>query len=180
VEINERDLISRCIADERAAQEQLYRLHSDKMYSVCMYYAENRDEASDFLQEGYITVFSKLHLFKFQGSLEGWIRRVIVNTALGHIRKKRRFVDMFDSVEQLPDLSEETVEVEEVPTARIISLVNNLPTKAGLVIKLFAIEGYSHQEIAEILNITVGTSKSQLSRARTLLKAELENTNSGK
>ncbi|UKN00118.1 sigma-70 family RNA polymerase sigma factor [Paracrocinitomix mangrovi] len=170
-----RELIGRCLNHERAAQEELYKLHCDKMFSVCMYYAEDRDEASDFLQEGYIKIFKKLHTYNFNGSFEGWVRRIIVNTALGHIRKKSKIRDAFTYVEDIPDTADiEPAEVDVVPTAKVVELVNQLPDKAALVLKLFAIEGYSHQEIAEILDITVGTSKSQLNRARTLLKEAIK------
>ena len=135
-----------------------------------MYYARNRDEACDFLQDGYITVFGKLHLFKFEGSLEGWIRRIIVNTALSHIRKNKKTFDLFTSVETLPEHYEEDVDLDIIQPKLIIKLVNELPIKASLVIKLFSIEGYTHQEIADKLDISVGTSKSQLNRARSMLK----------
>ena len=138
-----------------------------------MYYAESRAEAADFLQDGFITVFGKLHLFKFQGSLEGWVRRIIVNTALSALRKKKRFNEMLDEVENMQDFSVETDEIEHVPSAKVIDIVNQLPGKAAIVLKLFAIEGFTHKEIAEIMDISVGTSKSQLNRARALLKIEL-------
>ena len=170
-EREERELIELCIEDNRNAQEKLYRLHADKMFSVCLYYAENRDEACDFLQEGFLMVFRKLEKFNFQGSFEGWIRRVIVNTALGHLRKKKRYREIIDEYEvneaSLVDLD---VEIDSVPFQKVISLVNELPAKCSIVLKLFAIEGYTHPEIAEIMDISVGTSKSQLNRARTLLK----------
>ena len=171
--IDERELINRCLNNDRSAHEAFYKLHADKMFSVCMYYAKNRDEACDFLQDGYITVFSKLHLFKFKGSLEGWVRRIMVNTALSHIRKNKKVFDLFARVEALPEHSEEEIDLDVIPSKVIIKLVNDLPLKASLVIKLFSIEGYSHQEIADKLEISVGTSKSQLNRARTLLKIAL-------
>lgn len=163
-------LIDACLNRDRAAQEQLYRTYCDKMFSVCMYYANDRDEAADFLQEGFITVFGKLHLYKFEGSFEGWIRRIIVNTALSALRKKRRFVEVNLSVEDFPETEIIEEEVNLLPSAKVIEMVSDLPIKAGTVLKLYAIEGYSHQEIAEIMDISVGTSKSQLNRARTLLK----------
>lgn len=173
-EEQERILITRCLNEDRSAQEEFYKTHCDKMYTVCTYYADTRDEAADYLQEGFITVFSKLHTFKFQGSLEGWVRRIIVNTALSALRKKKRLLEVSDEFEQIADFSEELIEVPTVSKTKVIELVNNLPLKAGLVLKLYAIEGYSHQEIAEILEINIGTSKSQLSRARKLLKIEFE------
>lgn len=173
-----RELIGRCLENDRAAQEELYRMHADKMFAVCMYYAGDRDEAADFLQDGYIKVFRKLNTYNFQGSFEGWIRRIIVNTALGHIRKKKHLKISETAVENLPEMVEvEEAELELIPKAKVIEMVNDLPEKASLVLKLFAIEGYTHPEIAEILGITIGTSKSQLNRARTLLKEALNNQN---
>jgi len=140
-----------------------------------MYYADSRDEAADFLQDGFITVFGKLHMFKFQGSLEGWVRRIIVNTALSALRKKKRFNEMLDEVENMQDVStEEVEEIEHISSSKVIEVVNGLPGKAAVVLKLFAIEGYSHPEIAEIMDISVGTSKSQLNRARNLVKMKLK------
>lgn len=161
--------------NEREAQELFYRTYCDKMYSVCMYYAESRDEASDFLQDGFIMIFGKLHMFKFQGSLEGWVRRIIVNTALSALRKKKRFNEMFDDFENIEEVPVEVEmdEIEQIPSAKVIEVVNKLPGKAAVVLKLFAIEGFTHGEIAEIMNISIGTSKSQLNRARTLLKSAL-------
>ena len=173
-----RSLVERCLENDRSAQYEFYQLHSDKMYSICMYYAKDRQEASDFLQEGYLKVFKKLHTFTFSGSLEGWIRRIIVNTALSHIRKKRKtlFNDM--PIEEIPDVADvKDEEIEILPSAKVIEMVDELPEKSALVLKLFAIEGYTHHEIAELMDITVGTSKSQLSRARTLLKQAIKDLN---
>jgi RNA polymerase sigma-70 factor, ECF subfamily len=171
-----RQLIDQCLRDDRTAQEQLYRLHADKMFSVCNYYAVDREEASDFLQDAYIKVFKKLHTYNFNGSLEGWIRKIVVNTALSHIRKKKKFIMSSMVVEDLPEMEEiEDVEIDLVPQVKVLEKVNDLPEKAALVLKLFAIEGYTHHEIAEIMEISVGTSKSQLNRARTLLKLAFKN-----
>ena len=163
-------LVEQCKENNRTAQEQLYRLYCDKMFSVCMYYAKDRDEAADFLQEGFITVFGKLHLYKFEGSFEGWIRRIIVNTALSALRKKKRFMEVNTPIEDFPEAQVDAEEVALIPSGKVIEMVSELPAKAGAVLKLYAIEGYSHQEIAEIMDISIGTSKSQLNRARKLLK----------
>jgi RNA polymerase sigma-70 factor (ECF subfamily) len=143
------------------------------MFKVCKYYAEDRDEACDFLQEGFITVFRKLEKYQATGSLEGWIRRIIVNAALQAIRKKKTFQEHYDLIR----IEQEELHAEEehdfsVNPQQVISWVNELPKKAGLILKLYAIEGYTHNEIAEILNVSVGTSKSQLNRARALLKTK--------
>ena len=174
--LDEKDLINRCLNNDRSAHEFFYHLHADKMFSVCMYYAKSRDEACDILQDAYITIFKKLNTFKFNGSLEGWVRRIVVNTALSHIRKNKKVFDLFTTVEELPEYVEDhALELDEIPRKKIVQLVNELPSKASLVMKLFSLEGYTHQEIAEKLEITVGTSKSQLNRARVLLKTAIEN-----
>ena len=144
------------------------------MFAVCKYYTDDRDEACDFLQEGFITVFRKLERYKSDGSLEGWIRRIIVNTALQAIRKKKVYQQHYDliKIEQEELYSTESEEYEINPK-EIIQWVNELPKKAGLIMKLYAIEGYTHPEIAEILDVSVGTSKSQLNRARALLRAKI-------
>jgi RNA polymerase sigma factor (sigma-70 family) len=169
-EEQERILITRCLNNERKAQEELYHVYADKMFAVCITYAEDRDEAADFLQNGFMTVYSKLHLFSFNGSFEGWIRRIMVNSALSTLRKKKRFSDMLENIEYEQELPEYESELELIPSAQVIAKVNELPTKSAMVLKLYAIEGLTHKEIAEIMDISVGTSKSQLNRARTLLK----------
>lgn len=167
--IAEEVLVKKCIAFERQYQEMFYRKFADKMFNVCLTYADNSDEAADILQEGFIKVFRKMHQFNFEGSLEGWIRRIIVNTALENYRKKTREQKNLNLLADLnDDYSEEDLSVFGVQ--EIIELVNHLPSKAQMVLKLYAIEGYSHKEIADNLNITEGTSKSQLNRARKLLK----------
>lgn len=144
------------------------------MFAVCKYYTEDRDEACDFLQEGFITVFRKLDRYKSDGSLEGWIRKIIVNTALQAIRKKKVYREHYELIKiEQEELQSSGQEVYDVNPKDIIQWVNELPKKAGLIMKLYAIEGYTHQEIAEILDVSVGTSKSQLNRARTLLKAKI-------
>ena len=144
------------------------------MFGVCKYYAEDRDEACDFLQEGFITVFRKLEQYQANGSLEGWIRKIIVNTSLQAIRKKKVFNNHFDLIKiEQEELHSEEPEGYDVNPNDLIQWVNELPKKASLVMKLYAIEGYTHKEISEILEISIGTSKSQLNRSRALLKAKM-------
>ena len=143
------------------------------MFSVCMNYAEDREEAADFLQNGFLNVFSKLHLYNFNGSFEGWIRRIMVNSALSVLRKKKRFAEVLENIEYIQELPDYEGDIEMIPSSQVIAKVNDLPTKSAMVLKLYAIEGYTHQEIADIMGITIGTSKSQLNRARTLLKKAL-------
>ena len=168
----DKELVTGCVNDDRVCQEILYRKHAPAMYKVCMNYANSRDEAMEFLQNGFITVFNDIHKFRFEGPLAGWIRRVIVYKTIDVLRKEKRYQEVISSAE-IPAYHEaEEFEFDHSADKlkRIISIVNELPAKAGLVLKLYAIEGYSHQEIADILDISVGTSKSQLNRARSLVK----------
>lgn len=165
-------LIRKSIQEDRGSQEELYRKYEDKMYSVCLTYSSDEDDACDILQDGFIKVFTSLHQFKFQGSFEGWLRRIIVNTALDHYRKKKKVKEHkadypVDAVRLVDDI------IEQISANELIRLVNELPGRAAMVLKLYAIEGYAHKEIAIKLGITTGTSKSQLNRARFLLKESM-------
>ena len=170
INISEEELVRRCIANERQYQEILYRKYADQMFSVCLSYNKNEDEACDILQEGFIKVFGKLEQFNFNSSLKGWVRKIIVNTALDHYRKQKRHEDKLESYSQVVVSPKIGNILEQINAQDLISLVESLPSRAAIVLKLYAIEGYGHKEIAEKLDITEGTSKSQLHRARTLLK----------
>lgn len=167
--MSEKELIERCIARERQYQEVLYRKYANKMYNVCLTYTKDEDEAADVLQEGFIKVFANLSNYTFGGSFEGWIRKIMVNTALVHYQKKRKETENLSVYMTYVEPAVETI-LETIHAEAVIELVNKLPEKAGLVLKLYAIEGYDHQEIADLMGISVGTSKSQLNRARSLLK----------
>ncbi len=175
--ITEEELVRRCIANERQYQEMLYRKYADQMYSVCLSYNKNEDEACDILQEGFIKVFRKLEQFNFESSLKGWVRKIIVNTALDHYRKQKRHEEKLESYTQVAVTSNVGNALDQINAQDLISLVNELPSRAAVVLKLYAIEGYGHKEIAEKLDITEGTSKSQLHRARALLKQLLSKNN---
>lgn len=174
-ELSEIELVERCAADERQYQELLYRKYATDMYKVCMMYAENRADASDILQESFIKVFKNIHKFRFEGSLRGWIRRTVVHTAINAYNKKQRdtqvVIPMSESGEV--DASIDSI-VGQLEANDIIKLVNSLPQKAREVLKLYAIEGYKHKEIAALLGITEGTSKSQFSRAKKMLQTSIK------
>ena len=170
--ITEKDLVEGCIADERQYQETLYRKYADKMFTVCLTYCDDEDDACDTLQEGFIKVFRNLHKFNFDGSFEGWVRRIIVNTALEHYRKRVREEENLSVYETQIEPQMEGI-LDTINAKELIKLVNELPSKAAMVLKLYAIEGYAHKEIADQLGVTVGTSKSQLNRARFLLKESM-------
>lgn len=167
--ISDEQLIKGCISGDRKYQEMLYRKFADKMYNVSLIYTDDEDEACDILQEGFIKVFRKLDTFRFQGSLEGWIRKIVINTALEFYRRKKTEREFQDTYEYFVEPKVDGI-LEKLNADDIIKLVNQLPSKAALVLKLYAIEGYNHKEIAEIMDISEGTSKSQLNRARFLFK----------
>ena len=165
------DIVKGCIEGKRIAQEQLYRLYSSKMYAVCLRYCQDSDEAKDILQDGFIKVFDKIHQIKNIASTEGWIRRIMVNTALEYFRRKP--LNIF--IDQLPDIKEEEPEEPyfELTSNELLTLVNKLPNRYRMVFNLYVFEEMSHKEVAEALNITEGTSKSDLSRARAILQNKI-------
>jgi len=164
-------LINDCKNNDIKAQEQLYKLYSPKLFSVCLKYSRNYTEAQDHLQDGFLLIFDKIHLFEFKGSFEGWIKRVIINYVLQQYRNKT-FLSVIDE-----DVADE-VEVEfddEISIEFLMKIIQELPDRYRLVFNLNVFENYSHQEIADALGITVGTSKSNLSRAKMILKEKIEN-----
>jgi RNA polymerase sigma-70 factor (ECF subfamily) len=171
--ISESDLIKGCIEGNRQMQEELYNRFSGKMYAVCLRYANNADDAQDLLQEGFIKVFRNLHRFRAEGSFEGWIRRVFVNSSIEHFRKK--------SVElsKVSDKEENTIEdqdisaLDQLAERDIVKLIQDLSPGYRTVFNLYVVEGYSHKEIGELLGISEGTSKSQLARARSILQKKV-------
>lgn len=171
--LSDSELIAGCLKDKRAYQEALYRRFADKMYRVAWTYAKDDDEACDILQDGFINVFRNLKKYKTEGSFEGWIRRIIINKALEHYRAKKRKAEVIEEYNQDRSLSVDNV-IAKLNADEIIKQVNSLPEKAAMVLKLYAIEGYAHQEIADMMGISEGTSKSQLNRARSLLKEKLK------
>ena len=154
-------------------------MYAPKMLGVCMRYAKSVQEAEDILQEGFITVFRKIDTFGFKGSFDGWIRRVMVNTALNHYHKNKKYY-MNELYASDSELQGESLSVEEIynetklPARELISLIQNLPRGYRLVFNLYVMEGLSHAEIASELNITESTSKSQLFKARAKLRKALE------
>jgi RNA polymerase sigma factor (sigma-70 family) len=165
----ESDLISGCIDGNRRMQEELYSRFSPRMYAVCLRYAGNAEEAEDILQEGFIKIFKKLGSFRGEGSFEGWIRRIFVNTAIEHFRRKRY-------LQPVTEKEENTIEgkgisvLDELAEKDILELVRQLSPGYRTVFNMYVVEGYTHKEIGDILGISEGTSKSQLSRAKVILQ----------
>lgn len=167
------EIIKNCQKGKRKSQHQLYQLYADKMMGVCLRYCKDRMEAEDCLQEGFIKVFTKIHLFGFKGSFEGWVRRIIVNTVIEHFRKKKLEV-LVDEFPLMTENEEADIYVPIVDEKVLLSLIQELPSQYRLVFNMYVIEGYSHKEIAEDIGISVGTSKSNLSRAKQWLKNKIE------
>lgn len=174
------ELIQGCLKNDRKSQEVLYYRYSNDMYSVCLMYAQNREDARDILQDSFIKVFKKIASFKGDGALRGWIRRIVVHTAINYYNKYKREEKTVVPMRKVGHVDGSINDILEGLNAKdVIKLVNLLPSRARTVLKLFYIEGYKHQEIAEIMSISEGTSKSQLSRAKSLLKYSIEKTNGG-
>ncbi|WP_338092186.1 RNA polymerase sigma factor [Solitalea lacus] len=163
------ELVAACRAGNRKAQENLYKMFSSKMMAVCMRYTRDRDEAEDVLQVGFVRMFEKLHLYKGEGSFEGWVRRIMVNTAIEFYRRNARMYPVVDIEEAVNETSYDLA-LSNLNVQEILKLVQKLPPGYRMVFNMYAIEGYGHKEIAEQLGINEGTSKSQLARARNLLK----------
>jgi RNA polymerase sigma-70 factor (ECF subfamily) len=164
-------LIRKCKKRDLKAQEQLYRLFSGKLFSVSLKYSRNKTEAEDNLQDAFLTIFEKIGQYKHKGSFEGWMKRITINTVLQKYRKQQ----VFEIVNE-ENLREPEVEVEEenVPLDFLLKIVQELPDRYRMVFNLYALDGFSHKEIAEMLGISEGTSKSNLSRARAILKSKVE------
>jgi RNA polymerase sigma factor (sigma-70 family) len=175
-QIKDHDLVEHCKKHERRYQEILYRRYADEMYSVALIYADSDQDACDIVQESFIKVFKRLDTFKFEAALGSWIRRIIVNTALDHYRKKKRESENTGNYIQTVETEVDDI-IPNLSANELLGMMQKLPQKASMVLKLYAIEGYAHKEIAEMLNITEGTSKSQLNRARSLLKSIISQFN---
>ncbi|MBX7139594.1 MAG: sigma-70 family RNA polymerase sigma factor [Chitinophagales bacterium] len=150
-------------------QEELYRIFSPKMFAICMRYCSNYQEAEDLLQEGFIKVFGNISRFRNEGSFEGWMKRIFVNTAIEGFRKNHFLNNMMEVEEMKNDIVQED-DFHQLSAADLLRMVQALSPGYRTVFNLYAIEGYNHQEIADMLGISVGTSKSQLARARYILQ----------
>jgi RNA polymerase sigma-70 factor (ECF subfamily) len=164
------ELVKGCIGNDRKVQELLYRRFAKEMYAICLSYAKDRSAAQDILQDGFVKVFEKIRSFHHDGSLAGWIRRIITNTAVDHYRRKST-LNKFIEFDPMPmDRTGENNISDSLHTREILEQVRKLPDGAQVILNLYALEGFSHKEIAEKLQISEGTSKSQVNRARNLLQ----------
>ena len=171
--MSDEELIQGCIKGKDAFQYELYKRYSPKMFGVCLRYCASREEAEDVLQDGFIKVFKKIDSFRFTGSFEGWIRRIMVHTAIRnkYITLRAHEVNTLEGVEH-PALDEKVT--SKLMMMDLMKLVNELPQGYKIVFNLFAVEGYSHKEIAEMLEIQEATSRSQYLRARQFLREKLD------
>ena len=176
----ESELIQRCLNNEVLAQNELYRRFAGKMMGVCLRYAKNRDDAKDILQDGFVRVYINLKSFKGDGSFEGWIKRIMINTAIKHYHKNLKFSNKID-IEAAYDVGFDNNVLGKMAVSELMQLVQTLPDGYRTIFNLYIIEGYQHNEIAEMLGISEGTSKSQLARARNfLIKLIQQNNGSAK
>lgn len=167
--IPESDLISGCISGDRKMQRELYERYSAKMFGVCLRYAGSTEEAEDILQEGFIKVFRKIGSYRGEGSFEGWIRRIFVNTAIEQFRRKTYMQPITEREENTVEATYLSV-LDNLAEKDIIKLVQQLSPGYRTVFNMYVVEGYTHRQIAEALGISEGTSKSQLSRAKIILQ----------
>lgn len=172
------ELIIQCKKQDSKAQEELYKRYNRILFAICLRYSPNYTEAEDNLQDAFITIFKKIEQYNAKGSFEGWIKRVTVNTVLQKYRKQR-FFEIVDEG-QIEDEEEPEIEDEEIPLQFLLKIIQELPDRYRLVFSMYVMDGYQHKEIAEMLGISDGTSKSNLARARAILKNKIEIYNAEK
>lgn len=173
------ELIEDCKRQDIKAQGELYKRYSRILFAICLRYSPNYTEAEDNLQDAFITIFNKIAQFKGKGSFEGWIKRITVNTVLQKYRKKST-LEIVDESQIVDPEAEVAVETDEVPLDFLLKIVQELPDRYRLVFSMYVMDGYQHKEIAEMLGISDGTSKSNLARARMILKDKIEAFNAQK
>jgi RNA polymerase sigma factor (sigma-70 family) len=168
--MTEEAIFQGCLNNQAAAQRELYSRYSPKMLAVCYRFAHKREDAEDMLQEGFIKVFSQIHTFQNKGAFEGWIRRIMVHTCINNLKKNKRFNESVD----IAYANSVQVREESVPSVvqakQIVECIRMLPMGYRTVLNLYAIEGYSHKEIAEMLDIEESTSRSQYTRSKQMLE----------
>lgn len=165
-------LIENCKINDTKAQSELYKLFSRKLFSICLKYSRSYAEAEDNLQDAFITIFNKIEQYKNKGSFEGWLKRVTINTVLQQYRNEK----VFDIVnENLTEEVELEVDEDAISIDYLLQIIQELPDRYRLVFNLYVLDDYSHKDISSMLDINIGTSKSNLARARQILKRTIEN-----
>ncbi len=174
---DEKDILKGCREGRRSAQKQLYEKYVSVMLAICLRYSKNRDEAEDLIQEGFLKIFQNINTFRNHGSLEGWLKRIMINHALNHYKKNRKipFTEDLDDINETDILSydEEVENIEPVPPETLLAMIQALPEGYRMVFNLYVFEEYSHKEIAETMNFSENTSKTQLMKARRQLQKKI-------
>jgi RNA polymerase sigma-70 factor (ECF subfamily) len=175
--ISEAEIISGCVKGDKRAQKALYDKYSAKMFGVCIRYFRSRDEAEDALQEGFIKVFNNIDKFRNEGSFDGWIRRIIVNTALNFYKSNLKHYYSVDYQEIEETIEDTKLNFDNFSVEFLLSIIQSLPEGYRLIFNLYEIEGYNHKEIGEMLGISINTSKSQLMKSKIQLQKKLNKKN---
>ena len=163
-------MLTGCVKNNAAAQEALYNRFSPRMLGVCYRFAKNREDAEDMLQEGFIKVFTQIHQYRNEGALEGWIRRIVVHTCINILKKNKKFTDSVDIIHATSVHIKEDMIPSIMQAKQVVECIRTLPLGYKTVLNLYAIEGYSHKEIADMLDIEESTSRSQYTRAKAMLE----------
>lgn len=174
--MDELQIIAGCKEQKREAQRMLYETYSRKMYSICLRYCSDQSSAQDLLQDGFIKVFNHIGSFQEKGSFEGWLKRIFINLALENLRKKKTIFQLAEDIDKFPELIDESTEDDQmykISEGELLKMVQELPRGYSTVFNLYAIEDYSHKEIAELLGVSEGTSRSQYVRARQILQSKV-------
>jgi len=167
-----KELIDKCKKGDRRAQEQLYRQYSNILFGICLKYSRNKSEAEDSLHDSFMIIFEKIGQYKSKGSFEGWIKRITINTVLQKYRKEEYLKVVSDNVKE--EVQVET-EYADIGLQTLLKYIQELPNKYRMTFNLYVLDGYSHKEISSLLGTSPGTSKSNLARARMILKEKIEN-----
>ncbi len=170
-----REIIEGCKRKDRRHQDELYRRYSSMLFGLCLRYTKSREEAEDVLQEGMVKIFKSVGTYSMTNSFEGWMRRIVINTAITHYRKNLKHAYQED-IDDTPQTKYQEVDNydSDFTQKELLGAINNLPNGYRMVFNMYVVEGYKHKEIAEMLKIDINTSKSQLSRAKKFLQRELE------
>lgn len=172
--LSEEEIIKGCLKGDKIAQKALYDKYSAKMYGICLRYLKNKDEAEDALQDGFVRVFNYIDKYKYKGSFDGWIRRIIVNTAINCLNQniKHRYQSDFSEIEEVIEDTKAIIDTASVD--HLLNVIQTLPPGYKIIFNMYEIDGYNHKEIAETLGISISTSKSQLMKAKMLLKTKIK------
>lgn len=169
------ELIHNCKKGKRKAQAELYRKYSGILFGMCLKYSRNKIEAEDNLHDSFITIFEKIDQFNFKGSFEGWIKRITVNTVLQKYRKEQYMDVVSENVGE--DITDVDVDQADISLSTLLGHIQDLPNKYRITFNLYVLDGYSHKEISEMLGTSTGTSKSNLARAKMILREKIEKEN---